>query len=114
MTVKMMAHLPRDAGDNGLLAIEGDLIKDLDEGAGGTWLVVGLVKAKRYTVEDDGSHIPTAYFVHVEVLAGPERGSAEKLLRDRHQQRTGEQTLPFEVEAAASPDDEDGDRDGEE
>jgi hypothetical protein len=123
--IKKQALMP-GGDENGLLDIAPALVA---EGANRSpkrlRAVLGIVDCKRVGIESDtGEEIATVRFRRVEVLLGDDLGAAEKLIRRALEARSGQTTLPLELEDdirqafkdmtdPASPDDpDDGDGKG--
>jgi len=61
--------------------------------------VLGIVDAKRVNIESDtGEEVATVRFRRIEVLLGDDLGAAEKLIRRALEARSGQTTLPLELE----------------
>lgn len=61
--------------------------------------VLGIVDCKRVGIESDtGDEIATVRFRRIEVLLGDDLGAAEKLIRRSLEARSGQTTLPLELE----------------
>lgn len=97
--VKRNALLPK-GDENGLAAIAANLVAEA-VGAEPARLraVIAIVDAKRVTI-DAGLHeeVVTVRFRRVEVLLADDLGQAEKLIRRALEHRSGETTLPLEME----------------
>lgn len=97
--VKRNAVLPKGE-QNGLDAIAQHLVA---EGAGRATTrlraVIGIVDTRRVAIDSDsGDEVATVRFRRVEVLLPSDLAQAEKLIRRALEQRSGETTLPLELE----------------
>jgi hypothetical protein len=97
--IKKQALMP-GGDENGLLDIAPALVA---EGANRSpkrlRAVLGIVDCKRVGIESDtGEEIATVRFRRVEVLLGDDLGAAEKLIRRSLEARSGQTTLPLELE----------------
>lgn len=113
--VKTNAILPR-GDDNGLAPVAAQLA---DEATGRApkqlRAVLGIVDCRRVAVDaDTGDEVATVRFRRVELLLPGDLPEAEKLIRRALEARSGQTTLPLELEdeirqafADMAPDDED-------
>ena len=91
---KITSSLP--GGDaNGLVAIARDLIDNPHE----IHVVIALVDCKKTTTDNDSGAVePTARIRRIEVIDGPDKDLAAKMMRRALEQRTGKTVLPFDLE----------------
>lgn len=91
---KLAGSLPKGEA-NGLVVIARDLIDDPHH----VHVVIALVDCKRATTDfDSGEIVPVARVRRVEVIAGEDKGLAEKMMRRALEVRTGKTVLPFDLE----------------
>jgi hypothetical protein len=97
--VKRNALLPKGE-ENGLAAIARELV---NEGTGRAAkrfrAIIAIVDCKRVNVDSDtGDEVATVRVRRAEVVLGPDLPEAEKLIRRALEFRTGQATLPLELE----------------
>jgi hypothetical protein len=97
--VKTNAVLPKGE-NNGLASVAGELIA---EGTGARprrlRAVLGIIDTRRVTTDaDTGDQQATVRFRRVEVLLPDDLAAAEKLIRRALEHRSGQTTLPLELE----------------
>lgn len=97
--VKTNAILPR--GENNGLASVARALADEATGRAPKKLraVLGIIDCRRVAVDaDTGEEIATVRFLRLEVLLACDLGGAEQLIRRALEYRSGETTLPLELE----------------
>lgn len=97
--VKRGALLPTGE-ENGLADVASQLVA---QGTGRAphrlYAVIGIVDARRVAVDaDSGAEVATVRFRRVEVLLPADLAAAEKLLRRALESRSGQTTLPLDLE----------------
>jgi hypothetical protein len=115
-TVKTNAVLPK-GDENGLYSIAAELIRDPKRYRA----VIAIVDCRRVTIDsDNGEEAATIRIRRAEVVLPEDLAAAEKLIRRALEHRTGQTTLPLELEdeieltfreMAEAADDEPGDDD---
>lgn len=99
MSVSMSGALP--AGDgNGLSAVMSDLVRDPQK----LHVTIALVDCRKIVTDaDSGDVIPTVRVRRIEVITSPDdMRVAERLMRRALEQRTGRETLPYDLEEEMS------------
>lgn len=92
--MNLAASLPKGEG-NGLGAITRELLDDPHH----VHVVVALVDCKSTKVDHEtGDRKPTIRVKRIEVLAGDDLETARELLERAYNQRSGSETLPFELQ----------------
>lgn len=97
MAISMSGKLP--AGDgNGLSAIIPSLIR---EDHGQFHVVIGLVDCKKFTTDkDSGETVPTVRIRRIEVVQREDdMRVARSLMQRALEERTGQETLPYDLQA---------------
>lgn len=95
---KLSSRLPSEYEDDGLQAINRDLIDDPDTAQ----VVIMLVDCKSITtdMEKHGLEVATARIVKIEPITDPDKAArARDLLLDAQEQRTGRRPLPLGADA---------------
>ncbi len=96
MKVKITSKLPEGTA-NGLVTLWRHLIDQPSDAV----VVVAILDTKQLTTEiDDGEVTPTARILSIEPIGGPDSKEARRLLRRAYEKRTGENTLPLDLEKA--------------
>lgn len=91
---KISTSLPK-AEANGLVVIHRDLVQHPHR----LHAAVVLLDCKRTTTDNDtGEVIPTARIRRIEVIDGEDMELVERLVRRALEKRTGQTTLPLEIE----------------
>ena len=99
MSVSMSGALP--AGDgNGLSAIMSDLVRDPQK----MHVTIALVDCRKVVTDaDSGDSVPTVRIRRIEVITSEDDlRVAERLMRRALEQRTGQETLPYDLEEEMS------------
>ena len=99
MSVSMSGALP--AGDgNGLSAIISDLVRDPQR----MHVAIALVDCRKVVIDaDSGDSVPTVRIRRIEVVTSEDdMRIAERLMRRSLEQRTGRETLPYDLEEEMS------------
>lgn len=93
MTVRIAAQFTKDTRvRNGLIPAAADIAKDRHE-----WRGIAVVRLDCVRVTDeieDGLEIPTVGIRHIEVLDGDAAETAERLLNQAYEARTGNTPIP--------------------
>lgn len=91
---KISATLPKDEA-NGLVAIHRQLVNDPHR----VHAAIVLLDCKRVTIDNDTAEtVPTARIRRIEVVAGEDLDLLERLFRRALEKRSGQTTLPLELE----------------
>lgn len=91
---KLSSALPKGE-KNGLTAIGPALVHRPQN----SHVVIGVVSCMRVTTDyEHGDVVPTAKFSRIEVLSAQDVPSAEQLMRRAMEARSGQETLPIELE----------------
>jgi hypothetical protein len=97
--VKTNAILPKGE-ENGLAPLAGELVAEGAHRRPKRYrAVLGIIDTKRVGIDSDtGDEVATVRFRRVEVVLGSDLAEAEKLIRRALEFRTGQATLPLELE----------------
>jgi hypothetical protein len=97
--VKTNAILPKGE-ENGLAPLAGELVAEGAHRRPKRYrAVLGIIDTKRVGIDSDtGDEVATVRFRRVEVVLGSDLPEAEKLIRRALEFRTGQATLPLELE----------------
>jgi hypothetical protein len=99
MDISMSGKLPKGDG-NGLVAILSELVRDTGK-EGPIFVAVALIDGKRVVLDKDtGEKIPQVRVRRIEVILDDEdKGVCRRLMERSLSRRTGQETLPYDLEA---------------